>query len=75
MTPEERADKALRQASVDYAAYPERKSLNIVADAIREAVAEERERCAKAAETCPFTPAQMDDGARRDIAERIRSSL
>ena len=43
-----------------------------IAHAIREAVLVERDRCARVAETLPFSASQMDDGRSGDIAAAIR---
>jgi hypothetical protein len=57
--------------------YPERTPdtdalARLVADAIRAAVAAERERAARVAETLPFADHQMNDGRSADIAAAIR---
>jgi hypothetical protein len=40
---------------------------------VRDAVAAEREACARLAQSHPFGPADMDDGTRAHVAEAIRA--
>jgi hypothetical protein len=68
MTPEERAAKVYDRLE----GYTHQNKIRLIADAIRTAVAEEREACAKVAETLPFSCSQMDDNRSADIAAAIR---
>jgi hypothetical protein len=72
MTPEEQAARVMAQTDLGDGLHALSHTCRAIAAAIREAVAAERERCAKVAEDVsgfqPVTP----DGFRTEVARRIR---